>query len=83
MAAGIAAPLVRKRVQAPAALTQVVAFTAPLGLSLAMRRTRVRDVAVCGLQMWAYVAAYKSPHDDPLLLPTSRIVPVHSRISYL
>src|SRR6185437_15051769 len=25
----------------------------------------VRDVAVCGLQMWAYVAAYKSPHDDP------------------
>ena len=30
-----------------------------------MRRSRARDVAVCGLQMWAYVAAYKSPHDDP------------------
>jgi membrane-associated phospholipid phosphatase len=25
----------------------------------------MRDVAVCGLQMWAYLAAYKSPHDDP------------------
>jgi membrane-associated phospholipid phosphatase len=25
----------------------------------------VRDVAVCGLQMWAYVAEYKTPHDDP------------------
>jgi membrane-associated phospholipid phosphatase len=42
-----------------------VAFTAPLGLSVAMRRSRTRDVAVCGLQMWAYIAAYKSPHDDP------------------
>jgi membrane-associated phospholipid phosphatase len=65
VAAGIAAPLVRKRVRAPAVVTQSVAFAAPLGLSVAMRRTRVRDVAVCGLQMWAYVAAYKSPHDDP------------------
>ena len=25
---------------------------------------RARDVAVCALQMWAYVAAYKTPHDD-------------------
>ena len=44
---------------------QAVAFAAPLGLAVAMRRSRVRDVAVCALQMWAYVAAYKSPHDDP------------------
>jgi membrane-associated phospholipid phosphatase len=29
-----------------------------------MRRSRTRDIAVCTLQMWAYVAAYKSPHDD-------------------
>ena len=27
--------------------------------------SRMRDVAVCALQMWAYIAAYKSPHDDP------------------
>jgi membrane-associated phospholipid phosphatase len=65
VAAGIAAPLLRKRVSAPPLLTQTVAFAAPLGLSVAMRRTRTRDVAVCGLQMWAYLAAYKSPHDDP------------------
>ena len=25
---------------------------------------RERDVAVCALQMWAYLAAYKTPHDD-------------------
>ncbi len=65
VAAGVAAPLVRKRVKAPALLTQSVAYAAPLGLCVAMRRTRTRDVAVCALQMWAYLAAYKSPHDDP------------------
>jgi membrane-associated phospholipid phosphatase len=63
--AGVAAPLLRKRVQAPPIVLQTVAFAAPVGLSVAMRRTRTRDVAVCGLQMWAYLAAYKSPHDDP------------------
>ncbi len=65
VAAGIAAPLVRKRAPLPKAATQTVAYAAPLGLSIAMRRSRPRDVAVCCLQMWAYVSAYKSPHDDP------------------
>jgi hypothetical protein len=65
VAAGIAAPLARKRVQAPRLALQSVAFAAPVGLSVAMRRSRTRDVAVCGLQMWAYLAAYKTPHDDP------------------
>ena len=63
--AGIAAPLVRKRVNAPPALVQAVAFGAPVGLCVAMRRSPARDVAACSLQMWAYLAAYKSPHDDP------------------
>jgi hypothetical protein len=63
--AGVAAPLVRKRVSAPPLLVQTVAFSAPLGLAVAVRRSRGRDVAVCALQMWAYLAAYKSPHDDP------------------
>ena len=63
--AGIAAPLVRKRVNAPPALIQAVAFGAPVGLCVATRRSPARDVAACSLQMWAYLAAYKSPHDDP------------------
>jgi membrane-associated phospholipid phosphatase len=62
---GIAAPLVRRRVNAPPLLVQTVAFGAPLGLCVAVRRSRERDVAVCALQMWAYLYAYKSPHDDP------------------
>lgn len=64
VAAGVLAPTVRKRVGAPPIVMQAIAFGAPLGLSVAMRRSRVRDVAVCGLQMWAYLAAYKTPHDD-------------------
>lgn len=63
--AGAAAPLVRRRVQAPAVVVQAVAFAAPVALCVAMRRSRPRDVATCCLQMWAYVAAYKHPHDDP------------------
>jgi membrane-associated phospholipid phosphatase len=61
----VLAPVVRKRVSAPPIVMQAVAFGAPLGLSVAVRRSPRRDVAVCALQMWAYVAAYKSPHDDP------------------
>jgi membrane-associated phospholipid phosphatase len=64
VAAGVAAPLVRKRITAPPLLMQTVAFAAPVGLCVAVRRSRTRDVAVCCLQMWAYLAAYKTPHDD-------------------
>jgi membrane-associated phospholipid phosphatase len=65
VAMGVAAPLARKRVKAPSLAVQAVAYAAPLGLCVAVRRSRTRDAAVCALQMWAYVAAYKFPHDDP------------------
>jgi hypothetical protein len=65
VAAGTLAPLVRKRLPLPPLLTQAVAFAAPVGLCVATRRSRARDIATCSLQMWAYLAAYKSPHDDP------------------
>ena len=64
VAAGVAAPLLRRRVRAPAAAMQALAFAAPVGLAIAVRRSPRRDVAVCALQMWAYLAAYKTPHDD-------------------
>ena len=64
VAAGVAAPLLRKRAPLSPLAVQAIAFGAPLGLSVAARRSRARDVAVCALQMWAYLAEYKSPHDD-------------------
>jgi hypothetical protein len=66
VAAGVAAPLLRKRLPGPPIAAQAVAFAAPFGLCVALPRSRTRDLATCGLQMWAYVAAYKSPHDDPI-----------------
>lgn len=62
--AGVAAPLVRKRVPAPPLVLQTIAYCAPVGLCIALPRSRKRDVATCSLQMWAYLAAYKAPHDD-------------------
>jgi hypothetical protein len=41
------------------------AAAAPIALSVAARRSRARDVAMCALQMSAYVATYEMPHDDP------------------
>jgi hypothetical protein len=64
LAAGALAPLARRRLPLPPLATQVLAFAAPVGLCVAVRRTRARDVATCCLQMWAYTAAYKTPHDD-------------------
>jgi hypothetical protein len=64
VAAGVVAPLVRKRIAAPPVVVQTVAFCAPVGLCVAVRRSPARDVAACCLQMWAYLTAYKYPHDN-------------------
>jgi PAP2 superfamily len=64
VAAGVSAPLLRKRSKAPPIVSQTIAFAAPAALCVAVRRSRTRDVAVCCLQMWAYLAAYEAPHDD-------------------
>ena len=64
VAAGVAAPLLRKRLDAPPLALQAVAYAAPVGLCVALPRSSRRDVATCALQMWAYLAAYKAPHDD-------------------
>jgi membrane-associated phospholipid phosphatase len=41
------------------------AAAAPAALSVAAAPSRRRDVGVCALQMWAYLAAYEMPNDDP------------------
>ncbi|MHB8695092.1 MAG: phosphatase PAP2 family protein [Solirubrobacteraceae bacterium] len=62
---GVAAPLVRRRVKLPPAAVLGAAAAAPVALCVVAPRSKLRDVAVCGLQMWAYIAAYELPHDDP------------------
>src|SRR5438067_9911057 len=65
VAVGVAAPALRKRYRLPAAAVLGTAGAAPIALCVAMPRSRLRDAAVCGLNMWAYLAAYEMPNDDP------------------
>ncbi len=64
VAAGLAAPLVRRRLRLPKPVVLASAAAAPVALCIATPRTRARDVGACALQMWAYLAAYEMPHDD-------------------
>jgi hypothetical protein len=57
--------MLRRRVKlAPAAVLGTAALAAP-ALAVAAPRGRLRDLGVCSLNMWAYLAAYELPHDDP------------------
>jgi membrane-associated phospholipid phosphatase len=49
----------------PPAAVVVSGGVAPVALCVVVPRTRARDAAVCALNMWAYIAAYEMPHDDP------------------
>ena len=62
---GAAAPLVRRRLGLTPPVVTAAAASAPFALAVAVRRSRLRDVAVVCLQMNAYVANYEMPHDDP------------------
>lgn len=66
--AGVAAPVLRRRLELRPPLVSALAWQAPLSLALAVPRSRARDAAVYALQMWAYVAHYEMPNDDPLAL---------------
>jgi membrane-associated phospholipid phosphatase len=65
VAVGVAAPLVRRRARVPAPAVLGLAAAAPLALSVARPRTPARDAGIVMLQMWAYLAAYEMPNDDP------------------
>jgi hypothetical protein len=63
--AGVAAPVVRRRVRLPRGAVMAAAAVAPPMLVIATPRGRLRDVGVVCLNMWAYLAAYELPHEDP------------------
>ncbi|MGN6169894.1 MAG: phosphatase PAP2 family protein [Solirubrobacteraceae bacterium] len=63
--AGVAAPALRRRLSLPPTAARGTAALAPIAVSVLYKRTPLRDVAVCSLNMWAYIAAYEMPHDDP------------------
>ena len=65
LAAGIAAPLARRRLALKPPVVLATAAAAPFALCLLVPRSPRRDFGVCVLQMWAYFAGYEMPNDDP------------------
>src|SRR4051794_37153574 len=51
-----------------AAAVSALTWQAPVALALAFPPTRLRHAAVYAAQMWAYVAHYDMPDDDPDLM---------------
>ena len=67
---GVAAPVLRRhltrgKVGKRTAVVSALAWQAPVALMVATRPSRVRAAAVYTLQMWAYLAHYDMPDDDP------------------
>jgi membrane-associated phospholipid phosphatase len=65
VAAGVAAPLARRRLRLPSPAVLAVSGLAPVAVRAAMPPGRRRLAAQCALNMWAYLAAYEMPNDDP------------------
>jgi membrane-associated phospholipid phosphatase len=65
VAVGALTPILRRPLNLPRPLTAVLAWQAPFALAIAEPRTRARDAGIYALQMWAYVASYEMPADDP------------------
>jgi membrane-associated phospholipid phosphatase len=65
VAVGVAAPLVRHRLRLRPALVSALSWQAPLALAVARPRSTWRDAGIYALQMWAYIAHYEMPNDDP------------------
>jgi membrane-associated phospholipid phosphatase len=61
----VAAPVLRRHVKLPPMAVLGTAALAAPALAVAAPRGRLRDLGVCSLNMWAYLAAYELPHDDP------------------
>src|SRR6185503_10031443 len=65
LAAGVAAPLVRRRLRLKPPVVLGAAAATPFAVCVLFPRSRTRDFLTCLMQMYAYVTAYKMPYDDP------------------
>lgn len=65
MAAAVAAPLLRRRLRIPAAVTTTACVSGPLALAVLYPRSHKRDIALFAMQMWAFTMVHELPYDDP------------------
>jgi membrane-associated phospholipid phosphatase len=65
LAAAIAVPLARRRLRIHPSATIAAAAAGPFALAVLYPRTRARDAALFGLQMWAFTVIHELPYDRP------------------
>ena len=68
LGAAVAAPLLRRRLKLPTAVSVAALAAGPPALAVLAPRTRTRDAALYALQMWGFVIAHNLPFDDPQAL---------------
>jgi membrane-associated phospholipid phosphatase len=65
VAGAFAAPLLRKKLKLPTAVTAGALAAGPLGIAVLGPRTKKRDVALYAQQMWGFLQAHELPFDKP------------------
>jgi membrane-associated phospholipid phosphatase len=65
LAGAVAVPLARRRLRIPPAVTVAATAAGPVALAVLLPRTKTRDAALFGLQMWAFTVVHELPYDDP------------------
>ena len=65
LAGSIAVPLARRRLRVPPPVTIAATAAGPFALAVLLPRTKARDAALFGLQMWAFTVIHELPYDDP------------------
>jgi membrane-associated phospholipid phosphatase len=65
LVAAFAVPLARRRLRLHPGFSIAAAAAGPFALAVLLPRTRARDAAVFGLQMWAFTVIHELPYDHP------------------
>ncbi len=65
LAAAVIVPHVRRRLRLPTAVTVAATVSAPTAIAILWPRSKRRDIALFGSQMWAFAVCHELPYDDP------------------
>jgi membrane-associated phospholipid phosphatase len=65
LAGAVAVPLARRRWRISPGVTVAATAAGPVALAVLLPRTKARDAALFGLQMWAFTVVHELPYDDP------------------
>lgn len=65
LASAFVVPALRRKLGTPPAVSAAAAAAGPAALAVLRPRTKLRDAALYGLQMWAFTMVHELPYDDP------------------